>query len=75
MKTLFYLRITTWSKTKEAYVTEYKDSVTYDLESKEDRASLAKTALRHLMEGAEVKLYQLVDRAQLSNSIKDDDLF
>lgn len=75
MKTLFYLRITTWSKTKESYVTEYKDSVTYDLESKEDRASLAKTALRYLMEGAEVKLYQLVDRASLSSSIKDDDLF
>ena len=75
MKTLFYLRISTWSKSKESYVTEYKDSVTYDLESKEDRASLARTALRYLMEGAEIKLYQLVDRASLSSSIKDDDLF
>lgn len=75
MKTLFYLRITTWSKTKESYITEYKDSVTYDLESKDDRAALAKTALRLLMEGTELKLYQLVDRASLSSSIKDDDLF
>ena len=75
MKPMFYLRVSTWSKTKESYITEYKDSVLYDLEVKEDRASLAKTALRYLMEGAEVKLYQLVDRAQLSSSIKDDDLF
>ena len=72
---MFYLRTSTWSKTKDAYITEYKDSVVYDLESKEDRASLAKTALRLLMEGAELKLYQLVDRAALSSSIKDDDLF
>lgn len=75
MKPMFYLRISTWSKSKESYITEYKDSVVYDLESKEDRASLAKTALRLLMEGAEVKLYQIVDRASLSSSIKDDDLF
>lgn len=75
MKTLFYLRISTWSKSKESYVTEYKDSVTYDLESKDDRAALARTALRYLMEGAELKLYQLVDRASLSSSLKDDDLF
>lgn len=75
MKPMFYLRISTWSKSKESYITEYKDSVVYDLESKEDRASLAKTALRLLMEGAEVKLYQIVDRASLSGSIKDDDLF
>ena len=75
MKPMFYLRTSTWSKSKESYITEYKDSVVYDLESKEDRASLAKTALRLLMEGAEVKLYQIVDRASLSSSIKDDDLF
>ena len=75
MKCMFYLRISTWSKTKESYITEYKDSVLYDLDNKEDRASLAKTALRLLMEGAEVKLYQQVDRSALSSSIKDDDLF
>ena len=72
---MFYLRVSTWSKSKESYITEYKDSVVYDLEVKEDRTSLAKTALRLLMEGAELKLYQLVDRASLSSSIKDDDLF
>ena len=75
MKTVFYLRISTWSRTKEAYVTEYKDSITYDLDNKADRAALAKVALRLLMEGSELKLYQLADRAALSDSIKDDDLF
>lgn len=75
MKTLFYLRVSTWSKTKDAYVTEYRDSVTYDLGDKADRAALAKAALRFLIEGSEVKLYQLADRAALSSSLKDDDLF
>lgn len=75
MKCLFYLRVSTWSKSKESYITEYKDSTLYDLDDKEDRASLAKTALRLLIEGAEVKLYQQVDRASLSSGIKDDDLF
>lgn len=75
MKCLFYLRVSTWSKSKGSYITEYKDSTLYDLDDKEDRAHLAKTALRLLIEGAEVKLYQQVDRASLSSGIKDDDLF
>ena len=74
-KTLFYLRVSTWSKREETYVTEYRDNKLYDIEDKAQRADLARTVLRLLIEGAEVKLYQQVDRASLASSIKDDDLF
>lgn len=74
-KTLFYLRVSTWSKSEETYVTEYRDNKLYDIEDKDQRADLARTALRLLIEGSEIKLYQQVDRASLASSIKDDDLF
>lgn len=74
-KTLFYLRVSTWSKCEETYVTEYRDNKLYDIEDKDQRADLARTVLRLLIEGSEVKLYQQVDRASLASSIKDDDLF
>lgn len=74
-KTLFYLRVSIWSKREETYVTEYRDNKLYDIEDKDQRADLARTVLRLLIEGSEVKLYQQVDRASLASSIKDDDLF
>ena len=74
-KTLFYLRVSTWSTREETYVTEYRDNKLYDIADKDQRADLARTALRLLIEGSEIKLYQQVDRASLASSIKDDDLF
>lgn len=74
-KTMFFLRVSTWSASKESYITEYKDSKLYDLESKDDRKLLAQTALRLLIEGSEVKLYQKLDRSSLNTSISDADLF
>lgn len=69
MKTKFYLRIVEFDERKGEFVADYDKSTTYDLESKEDCKALAKRALELLVEGAELKLYSIVDRSALAKKV------
>lgn len=69
MKTKFYLRIVEFDERKGEFVADYDKSITYDPESKEDYRALAKRALELLVEGAELKLYTIVDRSALAKKV------
>ena len=69
METKFYLRIHQYDEDAGEYVDDYDKSNTYDLESKKDCKALAKRALELLAEGAELKLYSIVDRAALAKKV------
>lgn len=69
MKTKFYLRIVEFDESKGEFVADYDRSNTYDLESKKDCKDLAQRALELLAEGAELKLYSIVDRSALAKKV------
>jgi hypothetical protein len=69
MKTKFYLRIHQYDENAGEYVDDYDKSNTYDLESKKDSRDLAQRALELLVEGAELKLYSIVDRSALAKKV------
>lgn len=69
MKTKFYLRIHQYDEDAGEYVDDYDKSNTYDLESKKDCKALAQRALELLAEGAELKLYSIVDRSALAKKV------
>lgn len=69
MKTKFYLRIAEYDERKGEFVVDYDKSNTYDLESKKDCKDLAQRALELLTEGAELKLFSIVDRSALAKKV------
>lgn len=69
MKTKFYLRIVEFDERKGEFVADYDKSITYDLESEKDYKALAQRALELLVEGAELKLYTIVDRSALAKKV------
>lgn len=69
MKTKFYLRIVEFDERKGEFVADYDKSITYDLESEKDHKALAQRALELLVEGAELKLYTIVDRSALAKKV------
>lgn len=69
MKTKFYLRIVEFDERKGEFVADYDKSNTYDPESETDCRALAQRALELLVEGAELKLYSIVDRSALAKKI------
>lgn len=69
MKTKFYLRIVEFDERKGEFVADYDKSNTYDPEVKKDRQDLAQRALELLVEGAELKLYTIVDRSALAKKV------
>ena len=69
MKTKFYLRIVEFDERKGEFVADYDKSVIYDPESKKDCKDLAQRALELLVEGAELKLYSIVDRSSIAKKI------
>lgn len=69
MKTKFYLRIVEYDERKGEFVADYDKSNTYDPEVKKDRQDLAQRALELLVEGAELKLYTIVDRSALAKKV------
>ena len=68
-KTKFYLRIVEYDERKGEFVADYDKSNTYDPESEKDYKALAQRALELLVEGAELKLYTIVDRSALAKKI------
>lgn len=69
MKTKFYLRIVEFDERKGEFVADYDKSHTYDPEVKKDRQDLAQRVLELLVEGAELKLYTIVDRSALAKKV------
>lgn len=67
--TKFYLRIHQYDERVGEYVDDYDKSNIYDLESKKDCKDLAQRALELLVEGAELKLYTIVDRSALAKKV------
>lgn len=68
-KTKFYLRVVMFDERKGEFVADYDKSTTYDPESKEDCKALAQRSLELLVEGAELKLYSIVDRSALAKKV------
>lgn len=68
-KTKFYLRIHQYDEDAGEYVDDYDKSNVYDLDDPADQKALAQRALELLVEGAELKLYTIVDRSALRKKI------
>lgn len=69
MKTKFYLRIAEYDDDAGEFVVDYDKSITYDLDDPADQKALAQRAVKLLVEGAELKLYTIVDRSTLSSKV------
>ena len=69
MKTKFYLRVVEFDERKGEFVADYDKSITYDLDDPTDQKALAQRAIELLVDGAELKLYSIVDRSSLAKKI------